>query len=264
LCAEGVTVPGCVEDVTLELQRREVLGLGGLVGSGRTSVLRALSGLEPLSSGRLWLDGTEVPWPKSPRQARKLGIALLPEDRKNQGLALGAPAADNIALSDFFSVASYGVLPNKRMRAALAPVATAAGFDPARLRDRALNLSGGNQQKLLLARWMHRVPRVLLADEPTRGVDIGAKHDILSTLQQLVTTEKLGLIFVSSEFEELVATCDRIAVLAEGRLVGILDRADGGVDVAAILSLSFEISDPLNAVPASDDRGAHQGGRPIA
>jgi ABC-type sugar transport system ATPase subunit len=239
--AESLTVPGCVTDVTLELRDREMLGLGGLVGSGRSSVVRALAGLEPGARGRLWIKGKAVPWPKTPRQARRLGIALLPEDRKRQGLALRASAADNIALSNFGRVARHGFLSERGMRKALAPSAAAAGFDTNRLGDRALSLSGGNQQKLLLARWIYNLPDVLLADEPTRGVDVGAKREILDRIKPLVATGKLGMILVSSELEELAATCDRILVLAEGRCVGELSRSEGNLHAAAILALAFDV-----------------------
>jgi len=242
LRAERLTVPGAIEDVELEVYAGELLGLGGLVGSGRTTVLRVLAGLEPRATGTLWIDGREVPLPRSVRQAQRLGIALIPEDRKGQGLVLAMDAMNNIALSDLGSVARFGMLSRRRMAQATARAAAGYGFRAERIGETARNLSGGNQQKLLLARWRFNTPRILLADEPTRGIDIGAKAEIMDSLEAMAS-EGLGIVLVSSELEEVAALSDRVVVLAEGRQMGLLDRADGPLTPARIMSTAFGLED---------------------
>ncbi len=240
---EGLRVAGSQTGVDLELSHGEILGLGGLVGSGRSSVLRALAGLDQRSSGRMWVDGKEVSWPRSVRQALGHGIALLPEDRKTQGLVLVLSAAENILLSDLGAVARRGMISPKRMQAAAAEVSRAYGFNPARLAEPAQNLSGGNQQKLLLARWGHRPPRFLLADEPTRGIDVGAKAEILATLRSRAAAG-LGILLVSSELEEVAETSDRVLAISSGRIVDEITvgpTRDPAAIVAQILYAVFHV-----------------------
>jgi ABC-type sugar transport system ATPase subunit len=242
LRAEGITVPKAVEGIDVRVSRGEVVGLGGLVGSGRTTVLRALAGLEPSSTGRIWIDGEERRWPRSPREALGYGIALVPEDRKDQGLVQGLSAMRNITLSDLRSVSRHGFVSRRLMRERARELAGAYGFDAARVEETTRNLSGGNQQKLLLARWAHRPPRVLLCDEPTRGIDVGAKEEILATLQRLAAGG-LAVVVVSSELEEVVAISDRVTVLSEGRAVAELGAEQGGITVERILGAAFGLEE---------------------
>jgi rhamnose transport system ATP-binding protein len=214
------------------------VGLGGLVGSGRTTLLRALCGLEPGATGRLWIEGREQPWPNSPLKALELGIALIPEDRK-QALVLGRSAQENIVLSNLAAAAVAGFLSEQRLRDCAANAIRSYQFDPRRLSAAAKSLSGGNQQKLLLARWRHRPPRVLLADEPTRGIDIGAKEEILNKLRDLADGG-LAILFVSSELEEVVAVSDRIIVLAAGREAG---RLNADASVGDVLMTAFSLKE---------------------
>jgi ABC-type sugar transport system ATPase subunit len=240
LAASGITVPGAVDDLEIEVREGEMVGVGGLVGSGRTTLLRALAGLENKSTGRLFIEGREVEWPKSVRRALAYGIALVPEDRKGQGLVPAMSAVDNVAMSDFSKAARFGFLSPKSVERATAGIAQSFGFRQDRLRHRASELSGGNQQKLLLARWKYETPRVLLADEPTRGIDVGAKAEIIKSLEAMAV-EGLGLILVSSELEEVAIVSDRVYVLAEGLLVGQLDRESGDITSADILNLAFHV-----------------------
>lgn len=241
---EGLKVGGSVEGIDFELRSGEILGIGGLVGAGRSSVLHALAGLDPRAVGRLWVDGKEVPWPRSVRRALGLGIALLPEDRKTQGLVLMLSAADNVVISDYRSISRRGIVTPRRIRDGATRVAAAYGFDPARLGEPARNLSGGNQQKLLLARWGHRPPRFLLADEPTRGIDVGAKSDILDTLRERAAAGA-GVLVVSSELEEVAQTAERVLVMSSGRIVDEfdIDRARNSEQdlVARILYSAFQV-----------------------
>jgi ABC-type sugar transport system ATPase subunit len=242
LRVEGLTVPGAVEAIDLEIFAGEILGLGGLVGAGRTTVLRALAGLEPRATGTMWIDGRRVALARTVRQAQRLGIALAPEDRKAQGLVLQMDAMNNIALSDLRAVARMGVLSRRRMAAKTTEAATGFGFRAERIGETARNLSGGNQQKLLLARWRLNPPRILLADEPTRGIDIGAKAEIMASLEAMAAAG-LAIVLVSSELEEVSAISDRVVVLAEGRLVGVLDRRDGEITPTEIMSTAFALKD---------------------
>jgi len=243
---EGLTVPGAVEDVDLEVRAGEIVGLGGLVGSGRTTVLRALAGLERHATGRLHVDGKRVPIPRTVRRARKLGIALLPEDRKGQGLVMGLDAMTNIALADLGAASRAGFISNRRLARHVEAVTEEFGIASSRVGDAAGSLSGGNQQKLLLARWGVCRPRLLLADEPTRGIDIGAKAEIMSSLERMAS-EGAGILVVSSELEEVCAISDCIVVLAEGRLVGQLDRQEGDITPSRIMNNAFGL-EARNAV----------------
>lgn len=242
LHAERVTVPGAIEDVEITVGRGEIVGVAGLVGSGRTTLLRALAGLEPAATGSLRISGQEVSWPRTARRARALGVALVPEDRKTQGLVLGLSAMENIAMSDFGRVTRGGLVSRRRMRERAGEAAGSFGFDPARLGEAAGNLSGGNQQKALLARWRYQTPKVLLADEPTRGIDVGAKGEILDTLRRFAD-EGIGVVVVSSELEEVAAVADRVIVLSEGRGVQELRAGDGGVPVAEMLNAAFKVEE---------------------
>ena len=240
LRAKGVDVPGAIGGVDLTLRPGEVVGIGGLVGSGRTTLLRALAGLEPAAKGNLWIDGEKRPWPRRPHDARALGIALVPEDRKLQGLVLGMSAMENIALPRLRDATRHGLLSDARMREAAERVSSLFRLDPSRLRHPVHQLSGGNQQKALLARWRYCRPKVLLVDEPTRGIDIGAKGEILDCLRAFAD-DGIGVVIVSSELEEIVAVADRVLVLAEGRTAGQLDARSGEVSVAAILNDAFRV-----------------------
>jgi ABC-type sugar transport system ATPase subunit len=243
--AEGVSVPGALQDAGIVVHAGEIVGVGGLVGSGRSTLLRSLAGLERSSVGALWIDGEPVKWPHKVRQALGYGIALVPEDRKQQGLVLGRSAMENVAIADFGSVARASIISERAMRTRSADVAEQFGFDRARIGDTARNLSGGNQQKLLLARWSHRPPKVLLADEPTRGIDVGAKAEILTTLRRLAD-EGLGVVIVSSELEEVVAMADRVVVLAHGRHAGDLDGESEPITVKRILHAAFEVEEEIH------------------
>ena len=237
---EGLTVPGAVQDIALSISAGEILGVAGLVGSGRSTVLRALAGLEPRATGRMWVRGREVPLPRTVRQALRLGIALLPEDRKGQGLVLGLSAMENIVISDMKSISRFGFVSSRAMERAAVGVAADFGFAKSRVRTQAGQLSGGNQQKLLLARWKHKRPMVLLADEPTRGIDLGARDEITRALEGMVG-DGLGLVLVSSELAEVAAISDRIVVLAGGSVAGQLDAANGEITVSEILHEAFAV-----------------------
>lgn len=231
----GVEIPHRLHGVSFDLRRGEVLGVAGLMGSGRTSLMRALAGLEPWATGALTMHSALHPLPSGPRAARRLGIGLLPEDRKGQGISLQLSCADNVLLSDFKRVTRWGLLTERRMRAKAVPLMAAAGVRAERVSSPASALSGGNQQKLLFARMNYQRPTVLLADEPTKGIDVGAKADILDALREHARSEGLGVVLVSSEFQELIAFCDRILVMRKGNLVASLDNTAASGDMEATI-----------------------------
>jgi ABC-type sugar transport system ATPase subunit len=239
LRAEGVRVPGILTRVDLSVRSGEILGIGGLVGSGRSELLRALAGLDPASSGSLWVDGKPVPWPRSPRAAQRLGIALAPEDRKLQGLVLGMPAYDNVNLTSLGAVATGSVLLRSREVARASALASRVGLQKGAIRRTTRLLSGGNQQKVVLAKWIDRDVRVLLVDEPTRGIDVGAKAEIFSLLDELAT-KGMGIVMVSSELEEVVENSDRMILLGGGTVVGEFDGA--GLTQAAVMEKLFQVA----------------------
>ena len=226
LDVRGLSVPGVVEEIDLRVGPGEILGIAGLVGSGRSTILRAIAGAEPTAHGEIHLAGTKVPWPRSVRAARKLGIGLIPEDRKGEGLVLSRSAADNIAMSNLAAASHGGVISSKRLRDMVSRAAGRLNFPLARLGERSDRFSGGNQQKLMMARWLYDRPKVLLADEPTRGIDIGAKGELLEALR-IMAAEGIAVIVVSSEIEEVLAVSDRVLVIAKGHSMGVLDRVNG-------------------------------------
>jgi ABC-type sugar transport system ATPase subunit len=239
LRAERIRVPGVLREVSLSVHAGEILGIAGLVGAGRTELLRALAGLDPASEGSLWIDGRAVPWPTAPRAALRAGIALAPEDRKSQGLILGMPAYDNINLSSLERVAAATVLIRSREVRRAEEIGSRVKLQPGAARRLTRLLSGGNQQKVVLAKWIDREVRVLLVDEPTRGIDIGAKTEVFSLLDELAS-RGIGIVMVSSELEEIVDNCDRVIAIGAGRVLAEFDGEN--VHQAAIMTTLFQVS----------------------
>jgi ABC-type sugar transport system ATPase subunit len=251
LQVQNLHSPGVLRDVSFDLRRGEVVGIAGLVGSGRTSILRALAGLDPAATGqvRTTHDGvTRVP--RSAAEARRRGISLQPEDRKGQGLLLNSNGRDNIALGEWGKgIARWSFISDSRLAGKVAAAAKAVGFNTGRLGEPVRQLSGGNQQKLMIARWIHATHPILLADEPTRGVDVGAKAEILVALQEIVESGR-SMIVVSSELEEVIGLSDRVLVVRDGSVIGLLDSAEQTITAERILQLIFD-TEP--APPGSDD-----------
>lgn len=222
LAVEGLSAAGRVCDVSFEVRAGEVVGLAGLVGAGRSEVARCIFGVDAFEHGTIRLDGQAVTI-RSPSDAIEIGIGLLPEDRKRQGLVLSMSCKDNLALAVLRQLAGR-LLFNRRREGQLA----AEYF--AKLRVRAASpevdvagLSGGNQQKIALAKWLARNCRVLILDEPTRGVDVGAKAEIHALIDQLAEQGK-AVLLISSELPEVLNLSTRVLVLAGGRIVGELPR----------------------------------------
>jgi len=229
LQVDGLTSSqGRFNDVSFNLRKGEILGISGLVGAGRTELVRAIAGADKIQSGTVKLDGVDIT-PRSPSQAIKNGIVLVPEDRKQQGLILIHSIQENIGYSNVESVTTGGWV-------------TGGWVSGGKLRDFANQniskfgvkgmgrqnveeMSGGNQQKVVLAKWLARNPRVVLLDEPTRGIDVGARSSIYELIHALAEND-VGVVVVSSDLEEILGVSNRILVMAAGRQTGILDHTE--------------------------------------
>jgi len=210
--------------IKFDLHAGEVLGVAGLVGSGRTSLGAALFGMDSSMHGEVELRGNRYE-PSSPSYAIRSGVGLVPEDRKTMGLMMQMSVEDNATISVLDEIQSFGFLRNTVAREIAETVSGRLRLKTAGLDALISTLSGGNQQKVLLARWLLVNPDVIILDDPTRGIDIGAKYDIYQVIRAIAESGK-GIILISSELPELLQCCDRILVLHEGEQTGILDRAD--------------------------------------
>jgi ABC-type sugar transport system ATPase subunit len=226
---ESLTVPGRIDNVKMTLYRGEILGIAGLVGSGRSELLRAIAGVEENAVGRIVVDGRARALFHTAREAVDAGIAIVPEDRKNQGIIALLSGATNVVLSDLWAVSRFGIIQSERLRRRAGAITRPLGFASDRLQQAIGTLSGGNQQKLLIGRCLHRNPKIILLDEPTRGIDVGAKAEIFATIRMLAA-QGVGVILVSSEIEEVVEHADRVLVLVRGTVVASLDAANATVE----------------------------------
>jgi len=222
LAVSGLTTRK-LRDVSFEVRKGEVLGIAGLVGAGRSSLGAALIGLDKWKRGQMTLHGRPAR-PDSVRKAFKLGLRLLPEDRKLQGLMMQMSVLENCTIADLGQLAPDGVVRRRREVSAVQPLFRDLTLKAASLRAPVGTLSGGNQQKVLLARCLLANPEVLFLDDPTRGIDVGAKEDIYAIIERLAEQGK-GVIFVSSELPELLRCCDRILVMREGEITARFDAA---------------------------------------
>jgi ABC-type sugar transport system ATPase subunit len=209
----NLTRKGIFENISFTVHSGEIVGLAGLVGAGRTEILRAIFGADPFDSGEVWVEGQFIKQP-SAQQMIAAGVALAPEDRKQQGLILGMSILDNINLASLDRM-----FRNFKKEHSIAQnMFTSMSVRAPSLSTIASTLSGGNQQKIVIAKWLATSPRVILLDEPTRGIDIGAKADIHLLVQRLAR-QGVGVVLVSSELPELLNVCDRIIVLHDGHTV---------------------------------------------
>lgn len=238
--AGGLEVAGLVtqaypdREIDLTVRPGEILGLAGLVGAGRTSLARAVFGMEPPLGGTILLDGRPVRL-RAPRDAIALGIYLVPEDRKRSGLVLDMPIVENVTLPDLPGHARAWLVRRRSEAKAAEAQRQSLRIRAPDVAVRAGALSGGNQQKVALAKWLAMRPRVLLFDEPTRGVDVGAKGEIYALMRSL-SDSGVAVLMISSDMEEVIGVSDRVAVMHEGRIAGVLPRA--GVNEPNILHLA--------------------------
>jgi ribose transport system ATP-binding protein len=231
---EALARPG-LGPVTLALHRGEILGVGGLVGAGRTELARCIFGADPPSGGRVVVRGGPLQR-CAPRAAIAAGIGFVTEDRKHLGLMLGRSVAENLTVADLRPVMRRGLLDPRRERAHVASWVERLRIRIASQDQTIVSLSGGNQQKVVIARWLAARCRVLLLDEPTRGIDVAAKAEVYEVIGELVA-QGVGVLLISSELPELLGLADRVAVMHEGRLQGVLPREQATQEAVMRLAL---------------------------
>ena len=247
---ESLRAPPVVRDVSFEVRAGEILGFAGLMGSGRTETMRAIFGADPRAGGRLFLDGKEVRIGK-PADAVKLGVGFLTEDRKAQGLLLSKPLRVNISLARMTGqiATSMGWIRTTAEIEVAERWIERLAIRTSSAEQHAVDLSGGNQQKVVLARWLYRDCKVLICDEPTRGIDVGARQEIYRLLGELAAAGK-AILVVSSDLHELLALCDRIAVMSAGKLAATFSRGDWTEDrIMAAAFSEFTKAPDLAAQP---------------
>ncbi len=213
------------KDMSLKLHKGEILGLGGLVGAGRTELAELIFGAKPIESGKMFFKGKEIN-PKSPREAIDLGIALVPEDRKRHGAMLGISIKNNINMPIYEKNSRLSVIDSRKELKIAEKQRDDMAIKTPTLNQLVKNLSGGNQQKVILGRWLAADSELIIFDEPTRGIDVGAKYEIYKLMNDLVENQGKSILMISSEMEELLGMSDRVIVLAEGEMTGELSKEE--------------------------------------
>jgi ABC-type sugar transport system ATPase subunit len=251
LRVEHFSSPGKFRDINFSIRAGEVLGVAGLVGSGRSEVAQGIFGLDQNVSGRVLVDGKEAN-PGSPRQAMKHGIGFVSEDRKGQGLVLGMECGENITLASLDRLSRGGVMRRGHERSVIANFFEKLRVRASSSQAQAQTLSGGNQQKLVLAKWLARESRVLILDEPTRGVDIGAKAEIHRLISELAATGH-AILMISSELPEVLNLSTCVIIMRNGRLAGTLERQDATAErVLKLMTGCNEEISPNSRHPAQN------------
>lgn len=222
LVADNISTNTILDGVSLELYAGEILGVGGMVGSGRTELARALFGADALTSGQILLKGQVVKF-SNPGQAIQSGLALVPEDRKQQGLFTALSVRVNITISTLSRIAKLGILHRKSENKIVEDAQKQLSIVMASPNQEAQYLSGGNQQKVVLAKWLETNPTIIILDEPTRGVDVGAKFEIYKLMRQL-NDRGIAILMISSELSEVLGMSDRIVVMNDGKIAGQLSH----------------------------------------
>lgn len=230
-----------VKDVNLAMRSGEIIGLAGLVGAGRTKLARAIFGLTPADDGTILLRGEAVRI-TSPREAIERGIAYVPEDRRRHGVVLELPISANMTLPSLDQLARFGGLDFRREKQIAADYTRRLGIKTPAIFAPVATLSGGNQQKVALSRWLITKPSVLILDEPTQGIDVGAKSEIYALMTELAA-QGVAILMISSEMPEILGMSDRIGVMRGGTIVGLLDRAEASQQEILGLALGHELTE---------------------
>ncbi|QGF22879.1 sugar ABC transporter ATP-binding protein [Raineyella fluvialis] len=224
LSVRGLTRPGVFQDVSFDVAEGEIVGVAGLVGAGRTEIAQAIFGLAPGLEGEVKVDGVTVR-PTSPRRMAAKGVSYLPEDRDAEGVIAAMPIEANIALPSLVRLGRWGFMSRHKERE-LAEQEKSALSIKGRLEDLVSSLSGGNRQKVALARWLATRPRVLLLDEPTHGIDVGTKAQVHDIMRNLARKERMAIVMVSSDLPEVLAVSDRVLVIRQGRIAADVPVAE--------------------------------------
>jgi rhamnose transport system ATP-binding protein len=224
LQVENLSLSGVFNDISLQVRAGEIVGLAGLVGAGRTDVAQAIFGIAPATSGVIKVAGKPVSI-HDPQAAMALGLAYVPEDRQHHGLLLPMSIAQNITLPNLAHFARFSWLDNRSEHRAAVVAADQLEVKRTSVTQKANELSGGNQQKVVLAKWLSTNPRILILDEPTRGIDVGTKSAVHALMSQLAA-QGIAILMISSELPEILGMSDRILVMREGRLTGHFSRTE--------------------------------------
>jgi ABC-type sugar transport system ATPase subunit len=246
----GLTQPGIVRDISFKLQKKEVLGIFGLMGAGRSELVRIIFGLDPYKAGTIRIKEMDDAKP-SPAASIQHALAFVTENRREEGLLMEASVSENLdllTLKKFAKLAPVGIIDRAKTSECAHRISEKLNIKSGPIqKHRAKNLSGGNQQKVVIGKWLLTDPAVLILDEPTRGIDVGAKYEIYRIINQLAE-EDAGILYISSELEELVGMCDRILVMCNGRLTAEFHRGDYNQE--AILQAAFSAT----SNPSNDDK----------
>ena len=221
LRVENLTVQGIIKDISFSLKEGEILGFAGLMGAGRTEIARAIFGADKFDSGKIFVNGKQV-YIKSPVDAIKNGIGYLSEDRKRYGLALGLSVSDNMMMGNYNKFSHFLMVQKKDINKTAKEEVKSLNIKTPSINQLVKNLSGGNQQKVVIANWLIKECKILIFDEPTRGIDVGARSEIYSLMERLVSMGK-SIIMISSDLVEVLRMSDRILIMSEGKKTGELD-----------------------------------------
>jgi len=229
LSVKGLNRKGVLKNISFELYEGEVLGLSGLMGAGRTETLRAIYGVDRIASGEFFIDGEEY-IPKAPKEAMKNGIAFITEERKEQVLFLEMSVGQNLTIASLNQLSKAGFMNSKEEVSLINDYFSRLSVKAASHRVKVKSLSGGNQQKVIISRWLAAKPKILLMDEPTRGIDVGAKQEIYNLIRDLAK-EGYSILVVSSELPEIKKICDRVLIMNQGKIAGSLNNKELDDDV---------------------------------
>lgn len=243
---ENVNAGPLVRDISFELRKGEIVGIAGLVGAGRTELTRVLFGVDPKASGKFILEGKEISI-RSPRESIAHGIVLAPEDRKRDGLCTKLSIRENISLPNLDSLANkFGIINNKKEQHMSTEAVVGLGIKIAGFEDMADSLSGGNQQKVVVAKWLSRDSKVVIFDEPTRGIDVAAKVEIYHLMNRL-KNQGVAVLFASSELPEVMGVSDRILVMCDGRLTANLETSKTSQEEIMTFATQFDDKEKTRA-----------------
>lgn len=233
---------GSVKDISFEVKSGEIVGMYGLVGAGRSEVANSIFGIEKIDSGYVSVTGEKIK-NRRPEAAISAGIGYVPEDRKLQGLILNMTVRENITLSNLKNVGGHGWISRKKEQKLSMEYVEKMRVKTPGIEQKVQNLSGGNQQKIVLSKWMATNPKVLILDEPTRGIDIGAKREIFMLIEEMAA-QGVGILMISSELSEILGMSDRIIVMHEGKLIGELNQQEASEEI--IMQMIFQRKEVRN------------------